>query len=329
MFAGLDVGYNAVKAVGDGGRRAGFPSVVGTPDRARFALSANGGSAAAIVLTAPEHVLVGDEAVQQSRFLARREDRRWVESAEWYTLFLAALSELTTATQAEMALVTGLPVAFYDDRERVLERVQGEHKLQREGRRAQVLRVTNARVIPQPFGSLLAVVLDDRGAICDAALAKSAVGVIDVGGKTCNLLSVNRLSEIGRETASVNVGGWDLVRAARAWLAGRYPGLDDLRDHQLAAAIQARELRYYGEPVSEFGSVIDDLAADLAGQVIAEASHLWNGGATLDAVLITGGGALLLGEAIRRHWRHARVVPDPVQANATGYYKLARRLYQG
>lgn len=324
MYAGMDLGYNAVKVIGDG-RRAAFPSAVGTPDRARFVL--NGSGAGAIVLIEPAHVLIGDEAIQQSRFLARREDRRWIESEEWYSLFLAALTELTTATVADVALVTGLPVAFYDDKEKVTARLLGEHRAQREGRRAQVLKVHQARVIPQPFGSLLAVVLDDRGAIADQALARAAVGVIDVGGKTCNLLSVNRLSEIGRETASVNVGGWDLVRATRQWLSQRYPGLDDLRDHALAAAIQARELRSFGEPVAEWPALIDDLAADLAGQVIAEASHLWNGGATLDAVLITGGGALLLGEAIRKHWKHARLVPDPIHANATGYYRLARRLF--
>lgn len=330
MFAGIDLGYNAVKAVGDKARCA-FPSAVGTPDRARFSLKGNGAGAiaGAIVLLEPEHVLVGEEAVTQSRFLTRREDRRWIESGEWYSLFLAALTELTPATVADVALVTGLPVAFYDDKDAVAARLVGEHRPQREGRRAQVLRVTQARVIPQPFGSLLAAVLDDRGGIADQTLAKSAVGIIDVGGKTCNLLSVNRLSEIGRETASVNVGGWDLVRGVRQWLSQHYPGLDDLRDHALAGAIQARELRYYGEPVSDFPAVVEAQAADLAGQVIAEASHLWNGGATLDAVLVTGGGALLLGEAIRKHWKHARIVSDPVNANAIGYWKLAKRLFAG
>jgi hypothetical protein len=65
-------------------------------------------------------------------------------------------------------------------------------------------------------------------------------------------LSVNRLTEIGKETASVNVGGWDLVRAARQWLSGHCPGLDDLRDHQWAAAIQEGELRYYGDRCQNF-----------------------------------------------------------------------------
>ena len=109
MKIGLDIGYSATKAV-SGGRRMNFPSVVGTPDKARFAV---GAQAAALVLVEPEHVLVGAEAVRQSRFVNRREDRRWIESLEWYTLALAALSELTSATRCDLQIVTGLPVAVH------------------------------------------------------------------------------------------------------------------------------------------------------------------------------------------------------------------------
>lgn len=323
MYTGIDLGYNATKAIA-GDRRAHFPSAVGTPERARFSL--NGASAPAIVFTAPGHVLVGEEAVAQSRFLNRREDRRWIESDDWLTLFHAAVTELTSAS-VELDLVTGLPVAFYDDKAQVQARLLGEHRVQRADRRAQTLTVRNVRCIPQPFGALLAAVLDEHGQIADATLAKANVGVIDVGGKTCNLLSVNRLSEIGRETASINVGGWTIVRAVRDWLAREQPGLDDLRDHQLAEAIKARAIRAYGEPVAAFPQLIEAVTAELAAQIIAQASQLWNGGATLDAILVTGGGALLLGDAIRAHWKHARVVADPVFANALGYERLARRLY--
>ena len=107
MNTGLDVGYSHTKAV-TGDRRAHFPSVVGTPDKARFSLDGNSG----IVLSEPSHVAVGDGAVEQSRFLHRREDRRWIESAEWYALALAAMTELSAAHWCELRIVTGLPVAL-------------------------------------------------------------------------------------------------------------------------------------------------------------------------------------------------------------------------
>jgi len=148
--------------------------------------------------------------------------------------------------------------------------------------------------------------------------------VIDIGGKTTNLLSVRRLAEIGRETASVDVGAWDVARAVRDHLADHCPGLD-LRDHQLIDAIRDRGVRYYGGPV-DLGQVLDRVLEPMADQVIAQAGQLWNGAAALDAILISGGGALLLGPHLQRHFPHARTVADPVYANALGYWRYAQRI---
>lgn len=320
MNIGLDVGYSAEKAI-SGDRRVTFPSAVGTPDKARFSLNGN----KAMVLVHPNHVQVGDEAIRQSRFIKPREDRQWIESDSWYHLFLASLTELTPAKRVDLRIVTGLPVAFYGDKLTLRDRLLGDHKAQRENQYAQAFRVTDCRVIPQPFGALLTATLDDRGRIVDNTLATGAVGVIDVGGKTTNLLSVNRLSEIGKETASVNVGAWDAIRAVTSWLANSYPGLEDLRPHQVVDAVIARQVRYYGEPVN-LTSVVEDTLEPMAEQVLAEASRLWNGGATLDAILVSGGGALLMGPYITRHFRHARVVDDPIFANALGFWRFAERM---
>lgn len=322
MNTGIDLGYSAVKGV-SGSRRFHFPSVVGTPDRARFSLGDQNND---IVLTLPGDGtwLVGQGAVEQSRFVGRREDRNWIGSDEYYKLMLAAFTELTAATVVDLVVVSGLPVAFYSDRAVLRDRFLGEHRVTREGRRAQVFRVKEARVIPQPFGCLLSVALDNRGRIADQELATGAVGVVDVGGKTTNLLSVNRLAEIGRETASVNVGAWDVVRAVRGYLADNCPNLE-LRDHQVIDAIIAGQVKYYGKPV-DLSQVVDAALEPMADQVIAQATQLWNGGAGLDAILVAGGGALLLGPYIKAHFPHARVVGDPVFANATGYWKFAQRL---
>jgi hypothetical protein len=320
MNVGLDVGYSAVKAVSSD-RWATFPSAIGTPDKARFSLNGN----KAIVLVHPDHVQVGQEAIRQSRFIKPREDRQWIESDSWYHLFLASLTELTAAKQTELRIVTGLPVSFYGDKMTVRDRLLGNHRAQREGRHTQTFTVTDCRVIPQPFGSLLAATLDDRGRIVDNALATGTVGVVDVGGKTTNLLSVDRLSEISKETASINVGAWDAVRAVSSWLADNYPGLEDLRPHQVVDAVIARQAKYYGERV-DLTIVVEDTLEPMAEQVLAEATRLWNGGATIDAILVSGGGALLLGPYVIRHFRHAQVVSEPVFANALGFWRFAERL---
>jgi len=321
MNLGIDIGYSAVKAV-SGERRVTFPSAVGTPDKARFSL--NGGDAT-IILMAPAHVQVGEGAIQQSRFIQRREERRWIESDEWYTLFLAALTELsTTPYDAAVRIVTGLPVAFFSDKDTVQKRLTGEHTAQREGRHSQRFNVVSATVIPQPFGTLLTASLDNRGRIVDQTIAGGAIGVIDCGGKTTNLLSVNRLTEISHETASVNVGAWDAVRAMRGWFDEHCPDLD-LRDHQVIERIIARSTKYYGKEV-DLSEAVDAILKPLAGEVLAAATQMWNGAAALDAILVSGGGALLLGPYIGEYFPHARVVQEAVFANAVGFWKFAERL---
>ena len=85
------------------------------------------------------------------------------------------------------------------------------------------------------------------------------------------------------------------------------------------------KFKYFGEPM-DLQAVIDSALAPLAEQVIAEATQLWNGAAALDVILVSGGGALLLGPAIKSHFRHARIVSEPVFANAFGFWRFAQRL---
>ncbi len=321
MKAGLDVGYSYTKAVTGTTRQVIFPSVVGTPERARFGLQ-DGEPNSTIFLTVPKQVQIGSGAVRQSRFISGREDRAWVESEEWYLLALAALSGLTKATKAEFTIVMGLPVDFYNrDKSLIRARLFGEHKVQREGQSTQSLHVNTIKVIPQPFGTLLGSVMDDRGKVIDEELAASTVGVIDVGGKTTNFLSAGGLTELHKETASISVGVWDAVQAVRSWLSDHCPGLD-FRDHEIANALAAREVNYYDKSV-DLSKIVDEVLASLADQVLARASKLWNNGAGLSTILLAGGGAPLLSPLIRAHFRHARVVDDPVFANVRGFYRFA------
>lgn len=318
MKTGNDQGYNATKIVADN-RRVIFPSAVGTPTRARFAVNGHNGE---INLTLNgQNWLVGDAAVQLSRFVVRREDRNWVDSDEYLILALAGLSELTPAS-VEVQMVTGLPVNYFGDKMAVAARLLGDHKIQRAGRNAQTFKITDVRVIPQPFGALLNEALDQRGVLTNQDMA-GYVGVIDVGGKTTNILSAHKLAELPNETTSINAGGWDIIRQLREYLAETIPGLE-LRDHELAAVLKERRVKVAGEWVELPGlaGIIDPMAE----LILATARQLWGAGLKLDSVLIAGGGAHLVGEQLRREFKQAVIVADPVYANATGFWKLAQRL---
>lgn len=323
MKVGIDVGYSEVKAFA-GQAKIQIPHAIGTPDRARFAL--NGASDGMIVVT-PDGMkprLVGELATEQSRFPNRQEGRNFVGSDEYYYLMAAAFTEITKARGVDLQIVTGLPVAFFKDKQLVEERFRGNHLIIREGRGGQTFRVQECKCIPQPFGTVLSMALDDKGRIRANDLADGEVGVIDIGGKTTNLLSVRRLKEIGYQTTSISLGGWEAVRAIQDHIAREYPGLE-YRDHELAQIVRDGKIKYYGEE-KDISEAVADILSPMAAQVAGQASQLWNGGARLDTILISGGGALLLGDYLAQHFPHGKVVDEPVHANAIGFYKLAQRM---
>lgn len=320
MKTGLNVGYARTKAISDNHRSAIFDSVSGTPDKATFSInSANG----RLALVEPRHVLVGAEAVKQSRFTHRPEGRDWVGGDTWMALAQVAMTELTPAS-VDMQIVSGLPIGFYqpDDIERMKDALLGEHNLKREGRDRQTITVTDVRVIPEPFGTVLDAALNGSGGVSDRKIATGRIGVIDLGGKTTNLLSVDKLSDVGRETASINQGAWDIVRAFRSWLENHYPGTD-MRDHELSRVIANGCFSYYGQSKDVSGA-IEEIIDPLAREVFDTASQLWNL-PRLERILITGGGAHLMGEVltIMFHEGQAQVVNQPGTANARGFCKYA------
>ena len=326
MDAGIDVGYSHTKVVGSEVAQR-FPSICGNVERARFSL--NGRDPGVMILEIPGDGswVVGAGALRLSRFRPRHEDRDWIESAAYLRYYLAALTELTTATGAEVGVVTGLPVTYFaQDRVKLEQRLAGEFRVQREGRSWQRFRVTRVVVIPQPFGTLLGEVLDLRGRIVNQELAKGRVGVIDVGGKTTGYLSVDKLAEVPPETGSIDVGCWEALTLIRDGVNARFPGLE-LEDHEVAALVAGGvSVRVRGES-HDVEDVVNAALEPLAERVIAEATTLWNGAVRLDVILVTGGGAALVGPAICRHFPHARVVVDAAFANAQGYFRYAQRVF--
>jgi plasmid segregation protein ParM len=312
---GLDIGYNAVKAV-RGKAQTTFPSVVGTADLSAFSLNTGND---VLIEHQGKTFLVGESAILQSRFVDRREDRHWFESEEYLILYFAALSALNVA--GDINVITGLPVAFLADKEKLTAILSGQFDFSRNGKKYSIN--ATVKVIPQPTGTLLDLALDNDGDVESLEIASGHVGVIDCGGKTTNLLSAYRMADISRETASVNVGGWDVIRALRTYIQNTYPNRD-FRDHELAEIVRSGTFTYFGESIN-IQPVIQSLVVPFAQQVISQASQIWNGGASLDRIIITGGASYLLGQHVAAHFPHATVHKNPVFGNALGYYKLGVR----
>lgn len=322
MRIGVDVGYSETKAV-YGEKMIIFPSIVGSPDESRFSLNGTGKDNSVIEVDGQSY-LVGTEALAQSRFAPRKQDRDWINSQEYKILFLAAMAQITKSSRVDMDIVTGLPVNFYDDKEILQSNLLGEHKIKYGDCPSQIFTIRNLRVIPQPFGTAFSVALNDKGKALESnPYASGNIGIIDVGGLTANVLTIKRLHEIGTKTESVNSGAWKAILAIKKTLMSQYPDLGDMHDHEVAEMVQLGAFDYYNETI-DISNIAKVELSKLSNEIKTVSANLW-GKAPRLKILITGGGALLMGDSIKAEFPHAEIVKNPVFANAIGYWKFAQR----
>jgi hypothetical protein len=224
-------------------------------------------------------------------------------------------------------VVTGLPVNWYADREKVVEQLSGRHVVRRVNGRQVVRRFTvdEVLVVPQPFGSLFDAILGPDGQIVDEDLAQGRLAVIDVGTYTTDYVLVDRLRYVERGSGTLATAMSKAYQLVGRSILDTY-GLE-LRMHQVDRAVREGRVTVFGEERTVdwlAGPVLDALAQE----VLAEAGTLWGDGRDLKAVLVTGGGAMALGERIRRRYAHARVLPDAALANVNGFFKYGRRKWR-
>lgn len=319
LKTGIDIGYNQTKALADAQKSVNFPSVVGTEYDTPFTLGENGHG---IKFTTPRRAVVGHSAITFSDLVTRREDRNWIASEDYYLLFLAALSELT-AGSGSARIVTGLPVSYFEDRETLRKHLQKVHTFQREDRSLQVINAEKVTVLPQPFGTLLDYCLDAQGRIMQTEIARSHIGVIDIGGKTTNFLHAYKLTEIPSETRSIAVGGWKAIKLLRRAVEQEVQDLA-LHDHELVEVMITKRLHYQGDDI-DMTSIIEAITAQITNKIIGELSQTWESLGKFTLILLTGGGSLLLGETLKAHLPQIVLVENPVFANCRGFWKYAQR----
>ena len=324
MNIGYDGGFYAAKAIS--GDRTSYRLSFASGRFDTSMLSLNGHSSVIVASDQYGRYLVGEEAVKLAPIEARKESRDWIDTSEYMNVFYAGVSDLTTASQVTVNLVTGLPVADYrQDWRKLCNRFLGVHRFTREGpdRTAQIVKIESVRVLPQAWGAILCLLLDNKGVVVQPELAEQKTGVIDAGGHTVNYLSVNGLSDIPAETRGTERGAWNVVRNVRNFFAAEYPGLNRLTDHDIMDAI-IKGIVYDGDKPIDLGPVVKPIIDDIGQEIVDTARQYWGAhAATFRRIVMIGGGAYLWGEHVKRAFEQTITLPHPELANARGFYRFA------
>lgn len=209
----IDIGFGFTKAT-DGNRFLVFKSILGEATDMQF----KGG----ILGDAPpdeniqidvdgKSYFVGEMAERQSNVRFFTLDQSQFFSSYAKQLALSAAARLV-GSYMPVGLVTGLPIGYFREyKDELVKILQGDHKVVVNSiggkREEKVIKISEVKVIPQPFGSLFNLMMDDLGELSDKRYVREKVGIIDIGFKTSDFTVSDRMrySERGSRTTDSGI----------------------------------------------------------------------------------------------------------------------------
>lgn len=171
-----------------------------------------------------------------------------------------------------------------------------------------------------------AVTLDGRAAPGYAAMQEAVVGVIDVGGKTtdCAVLYPGGQTVDVSRSGSSDIGVLNLNSWVSQKLLNHFQ-LDNLPPRLVEHAVRQGRVKIAGKE-EDVADLVDIEKERLCSEILSAIRTKIGSGRDLDMVLIVGGGALVLGEHLARHFPHSRIPDLPQFANARGMLKIAKHV---
>lgn len=330
-----DIGFGYTKAT-DGHQFQVFKSLVGEAVPIQFAESLlpekNTASPPRHFEFGDERVFVGELAERQSRGRGFTLDPALFLDQYAKTLALAAIAPYAIDGEP-IRLVTGLPVGFFrKHKDQLTTLLQNRHALtivhpdgQTEERQVYIERV---RVIPQPFGSLFNLMLDDAGKIASRRFASEKVGVIDIGFRTCDYSVADRTRYSQRGSASSGSGVSSAYTAIAQTLQTQ-SGVN-VEVYRLYEATQRGSIKIRGK-LYDLKPLLQRTMTQLAARVAEEVNRLWADDWDIDTIVLTGGGGVALAPYLQP-LLEGEVLPLPEDQDARlnnvfGYWKYGRHIW--
>ncbi|MDT8440290.1 MAG: ParM/StbA family protein [Desulfuromonadales bacterium] len=332
---GIDIGFGFTKAT-DGRQNLVFKSVLGESTDIQFREALLGESGAEQIHLQVEidgkSYFIGELAERQSNVRFFTLDQTQFISKFAKVLALAAAAKMVKGF-VPVNLVTGLPIGFYrQQKDELAKLLTGEHQIvltDVSGKREEKsIKIDKVRVIPQPFGSLFNLMLNDVGELRDRRLVKDKIGVIDIGFRTSDytISDKMRYSERGSRTTDSGIARAFNVIAAKL----RENSGVNVELYRLFEAIDKGSIKIRGK-VYDLKGISEQVFNQLATSVANEIDRLWVDDWDIDAMVITGGGGAVLAKYLKPLLNGEVLESNPEDDmrlyNVHGYRKFGQHLW--
>lgn len=332
---GIDIGFGFTKAT-DGKRNLIFKSVLGEATDIQFReemISTDRFDDKHLQIEVDgKAYFVGELAERQSNVRFFTLDQGQFISKFAKVFALAAAAQLVKGF-VPVNLVTGLPIGYYREyKDELAKLLVGEHKVvmvDSAGKSEErSLSVNKVRVVPQPFGSLFNMMLNDLGEMGDKRLVKDKIGIIDVGFRTSDytISDKMRYSERGSRTTDSGIARAFNVIASKL----REKSGVNVELYRLYEAIDSGSIKIRGKEY-DLKSLTEQVFSQLATSIANEVDRLWVDDWDIDGMVITGGGGAVLAKHLKPLINGVIMETDPEQDmrlyNVHGYRKFGQHLW--
>lgn len=326
MRIAVDIGYGFTKGASEEGKMISFPSVVGRKFISRLGGALSGQEDFEVTLRfqnqdEEQSYFVGDAAMSAGG------QRTWEEEAvknrNLIVLVSTAIALLNTKDEP-VDLAVGLPMSYYNTQKNSIKDALENLNLTCivQDRVCQIS-VNSVFVFPQSAGVYYSAIHDIDGTIKNANLINKAVGIIDVGYRTADILYIARAKKglMPRDdlSGSHDLGMNEAHRFIQNEVSKIIKGNADILKIEKSLLWFNGDFEYKGNTISL--RKIQDRAYEAHAQAITSwVKQTWGDEIfDLSAIIIGGGGGDSLFPYFKENFETAMKVEKPEFANALGY----------
>ncbi len=333
IFA-IDIGFGFTKAT-NGQKSIIFKSILGEATDIQFkgGILSEGSPDDNIQIDVDgRSYFVGEMAERQSNVRSFTLDQSQFFSVYAKPLALAAAARLA-GSFVPLGLVTGLPIGYYREyRELLVKSLLGEHKIaltSLNGKREEkTIKINEVKVVPQPFGSLFNLMMNDVGELGDKRYVHEKIGIIDIGFKTADFTVADKMRYSERGSRTTDAG----ISKAFSMIAGklREKSNVNVEIYRLYDAIEKGSIKIKGKEY-DLRSSTELIFGQLAASIANEVDRLWSDDWDIDTIVLTGGGGAALAKYLQPLISGQIVAVDTTKdarlCNVRGYWKYGKHLW--
>jgi plasmid segregation protein ParM len=337
----IDAGQGGVKVIGPDGVKFKYSSKYSKYVTPKYITELHSGEYLRnmVMEFMDDMYFIGESAVIHGTPIQTVTKNRMV-STEGKLHIMAALGLAMPEGWNEADLIVGLPVDEYNElKDQYLKIISGQHNIHMldlagNSRKHVNVKINRAKVLPQPMGAAYSYLLNPDGSLSDIELTKGIIGIIDMGFRTLDLCQLNQVQFVSNLSKSnPKLGCYSLFSALAEIM--RQKGIQD-KEPEYYETVFSQDSITIGGAAVPIGEYKKEAFERVLMAILSDIQTTWSNIREMLKIIITGGGAYIFGESIKKSLaatykikENVFVVPPGSEfSNVEGYRRHIDRVWK-